>query len=1212
MAKARTRRPQTRRPAPARKRRPAATSTRTQRVGQRSRKALSPHKGDIQGVFLALFAVVLALGIWFEDGGKVGVFFALLFRGLFGYGAYAVPLLVALAALALFWRPAAKDDMVAGRVTIGLLAVLVGGLGLLHLARGAPPADSVPAVLQESGGLAGAIIAAPLARLLSTWGAGALFAGVLFLGTLISTRTSVAAVGRGMASMGRVASSALTAPPQPPPPPPTPPEVVEPVDSGEAPPRRRGRKRPEPADDDSDDTVEVVPLGPGAEGPGKGTGDARAEDRDEAAALKAQPPATPADLPGAGDAVQLAMTLQAKAGGAYTTPPPSLLRHGHARPVDPRRLDETQRILERTLEQFEVDATVPRYTRGPTVTRYEVELGPATKVARVIGLSHDIAYALASPDVRIIAPIPGKSAIGIEVPNRDRELVTLGDILGKTGKDDDRHPLTVALGKDIGGEPVTVNLADMPHVLIAGSTGAGKALALDTPIPTPMGWTTMGDLGDGDTVFGADGQPSKVLKAHDVLLGEPCYEVEFDDGTVIVASADHLWLTADRAARISMANGARRDAAPSRARDRLALLDSLIADGDPDESVTAGELAADIDDMSMEYVIHVARKRARAYQQALGQRGRRTGPKVVTTQDIHDSLRVGGYVNHSIGVCGSLDYPEQELPLDPYVLGCWLGDGHSAHGQFFSGDGEIIANIEAAGFEVRKQAFNPYAWGIVGLRGCLGQLGVLGNKHIPERYLRAAPKQRLALLQGLMDTDGSNGRNGQVEFTNTNRRLTEAVVELAVSLGHKAVLHEGRATLNGRDCGPKYVVTWTPPDPVFRLSGKLARQKLVGHRGVQGVRYVVDVRPVPSRPVRCITVDAPDHLYLASRACVPTHNSVSLNVLVTSLLMRNTPDRVRLILIDPKRVELTHYENVPHLITPVVTHPKRASEALAWAVREMELRLETLALAGMRNIAAYNKAATDGTLPPLPSATLDDEGRPDGGRQRPTLPYIVLVIDELSDLMMVAPRDVEDAICRIAQMARAVGIHLVVATQRPSVDVVTGLIKANIPSRIAFMVASAQDSRVILDAGGADKLVGHGDMLYLPGGTSKPRRVQGAFITEKEVEAVVAYCKAQQQAAYQPGVVAEGRAASEDDDGDEDPLLTQAMEIVVRSGLGSTSMLQSKMKVGFSRARRIMDQLEERGVVGPSEGSKPRDVLMTVEELGQLRGREDSYGEIVE
>jgi DNA segregation ATPase FtsK/SpoIIIE, S-DNA-T family len=815
MAKARTRRPQTRRPAPARSRRPAAksTSTRTQRVGQSSRKALSPHKGDIQGVFLAVFALVLALGIWFEDGGRLGVFMALLFRGLFGYGAYAVPLLVGGLALALFWRPAGKDDMVAGRVTIGLLAMLVGGLGLLHLWKDAPPASSAPAVLQESGGLVGAIIAAPLARLLSTWGAGALFACLLFLGTLISTRTSVAAVGRGVASMGRLAGSALTAPPRPPPPP-TPPEVVEPVDSGEAPPRRRGRRKAEPPPEpDPDDTIEVVVGKPTPDG-ARDTADLRVEEREEAAALKAPPPpVAPADQPGAGDAVQMAMTLQAKAGGAYTTPPESLLRQGHARPVDPRRLDETQRVLERTLEQFDVDAKVPRYTRGPTVTRYEVELGPATKVARVIGLSHDIAYALASPDVRIIAPIPGKSAIGIEVPNRDRELVTLGDILGKTGKNDQRHPLTVALGKDIGGEPVLANLTEMPHVLIAGSTGSGK--------------------------------------------------------------------------------------------------------------------------------------------------------------------------------------------------------------------------------------------------------------------------------------------------------------------------------------------------------------------------------------------------------------SVCLNVLVTSLLMRNPPDEVRLILIDPKRVELTSYENVPHLITPVVTHPKRASEALAWAVREMELRLETLAIAGVRNIAAYNKAAKEGTLPPLPSTSLDDDGRPDGSEQRPTLPYIVVVIDELSDLMMVAPRDVEDAICRIAQMARAVGIHLVVATQRPSVDVVTGLIKANIPSRIAFMVASAQDSRVILDAGGADKLVGHGDMLYLPGGTSKPRRVQGAFITEKEVEAVVAYCKAQQQAAYQPGVVAEGRAASEDDDGDEDPLLTQAMEIVVRSGLGSTSMLQSKMKVGFSRARRIMDQLEERGVVGPSEGSKPRDVLMTVEELQQLRGREETYGEIV-
>lgn len=831
MAKTRTR-PSGRRP-PAKKRRGTA-ATRTQRPSQTA-KALSPHKGDIQGVALVLIAVLLALGVWLHNGGKVGGFLELFLRGLFGYGAYAVPVLVAGLGVAMFRRTVAPaGDPVTVRVTIGLLAVLLGGLGLIHLARGNPPAstraDAMDA-LHDSGGWVGAAIAHPAARLLSVWGARTAFACLLFLGLLISTRTSVAAVGRGVGRIVRLARSALT------------PAPAGGSAEGQAtgalgaaatpgePAAARGRAgRPALAPSptkagrtgsaaDLDDLGGDVEEETSRRRSRRRRGDGPADDLDGEAVevtlpSPAKPSPTPASPPNAGEAVQLAMTLKAEAGGAYTLPPGSLLRRGHARPVDDRRLNETAQVLQNTLEQFEVDARVARYTRGPTVTRYEVELGPATKVARVVGLSHDIAYAVASPDVRIIAPIPGKSAIGIEIPNRDRELVTLGDILGPVGTKDDLHPLTVALGKDIGGEPVLANLSDMPHVLIAGATGAGK--------------------------------------------------------------------------------------------------------------------------------------------------------------------------------------------------------------------------------------------------------------------------------------------------------------------------------------------------------------------------------------------------------------SVCLNVLVTSLLMRNPPERVRVILIDPKRVEMTNYEGVPHLITPVVTHPKRASEVLAWAVREMELRLETLALAGVRNIAAYNKAAKEGKLPRLPSAGVDDDGRPDGEQDRSTLPYIVVVIDELSDLMMVAPRDVEDAICRIAQMARAVGIHLVVATQRPSVDVVTGLIKANIPSRIAFMVASAQDSRVILDSGGADKLVGHGDMLYLPGGTSKARRVQGAFITEKEVEAVVAYCKAQQQASYQPGVVAEGRAASDDGDSDEDPLLDQAMEIIVRSGLGSTSMLQSKMKVGFSRARRIMDQLEDKGVVGPSEGSKPRDVLMTVEELGQLRERESTYGDIVE
>ena len=742
------------------------------------------HLQDLAGLALVAIGLLAALAVFWDLAGPAGRALRDGAATAFGVGRFAVPFVVLGAGALVLWRRPLCDP---ARLGAGLAVLVVTVCGLLHLVRSGPEWGAAREDVARAGGAVGLVAADPLRSVLSPWGAGLVLATVLAGAALVVARTTArtalghagGAVRAGWRMVAEVAR--LNAERDP--------DEAQPAAARDAARPALAPPVPVPAP-----AVPAVPVAASAEPD-----------------PEPPPPAVALHVPtNPQSADQLAIDLgPAAEPGTWKLPPLSHLKRGAARKIDNALVEAGGRALEAALAAHGVETRLVGMTVGPTVTRYELELGPGVKVAKVTNLHKDIAYAMASADVRILAPIPGRSAIGVEVPNKQRDLVLLGDVLASTEALRTAHPLEAAMGRDIAGRPVVVNMADMPHVLIAGATGAGKS------------------------------------------------------------------------------------------------------------------------------------------------------------------------------------------------------------------------------------------------------------------------------------------------------------------------------------------------------------------------------------------------------SCI--------NSMLTSILMRATPDQVRLILIDPKRVELGNYNGLPHLLTQVVVNPKKAANALAWAVHEMERRYDVLAEVGVRDITGYNAAYDRGDLKAEPASVAERSGSSD--ITYPRLPYVLVVVDELNDLMMVAARDVEESICRIAQMARAVGIHLVIATQRPSVDVITGVIKANIPSRLAFAVSSQFDSRVILDQVGAERLIGKGDMLMAIAASNVPRRVQGAWVDEDEVRKVVAHWRRQAQPQYVEGVEGEesglggGGEGRSGDDADDDDLLEQAMELVVRSQLGSTSMLQRKLRVGFARAGRLMDLLELRGVVGPSEGSKARAVLMTPEELDERRSR---------
>src|SRR5690349_18156683 len=714
-------------------------------VGRGARDLDPHHRRDGVGLLTLGAAIVLAAGLWFRMPNAAGRSIRTVALGGFGSLAWVLPVLGLLLAWRFLRHPDRNTETI--RATIGWTALLLGALGLIHIAKGTPrPSDGARA-MHLAGGYIGYAMSGPLSSSVTTWAAVALLTLLSLYGLLLISGTTVHRIPERFAEVREMFGGKPRAQDD------DGLQVDEGYETGSGSTVRRARGqiarqiRLRPAIEAGDHTKPYdTPLleqdkKRGRPRPDGGDGLAEAlgfgTHEEPAAPAPHEPePAIAVPKPSAPLRNPEQLTLTSGDAIAYTLPPTALLRPGTAPKQRTRANDIVVAALSEVLEQFQVDAQVTGFTRGPTVTRYEIELGPAVKVERVTALSKNISYAVKSADVRIISPIPGKSAIGVEIPNTDKEVVSLGDVLKSPAAMNDHHPMVVGLGKDVEGGVKVANLAKMPHLLIAGATGAGKALALETPIPTPRGWTTMGEIQPGDEVFDEAGQPCTVTAATTVMLGRPCYEVEFSDGTVIVADAEHLWRTSTVAGR--QQSGRPPAGLPYWPPEDVRRVAERAADvlREPDVLTSTTEVLTDLGTQFRNVLYHkvvpslpregrILRSRyqrngrdvsfwAPAYSRHLVYKAlaecvsspaghghiRRIDAEPVTTAHIAATLRSGGRLNHAVSLCGPLDYPERDLPVAPYTFGCWLGDGQTGGAGITSADQEILDHIRSDGYEV--------------------------------------------------------------------------------------------------------------------------------------------------------------------------------------------------------------------------------------------------------------------------------------------------------------------------------------------------------------------------------------------------------------------------------------------------------------------------------------------------------------------------------